>query len=305
MLQPESGALVFENAPTPPMGSVGAYGSICNMDRPRRRFKEAGNEPRPEIYRNIFQAYGTYVVPLGTGLTVDFGKWGSSLGMEGNYTKDQMNYSRSYLFNYLPFYHMGARLNYKINDRIGVNYWVVNGTDQTEPFNGFKDELFGSCIPTKNISWTVNYYLGQEHPDVEYFLFGPAAGPDPPTNQGVPFVPIANPADRQAAHFRQLCDLAGNTKLHFRPGGRLCDPAPVHSLARRSTRMAERSTRSINSRRSSLLAARTEYLSDRGSLFSGVDQALKETTLTASYRFGEGFLMRGEWRIDFSNQPYF
>ena len=23
------------------------------------------NEPRPEIYRNIFQAYGTYVVPLG------------------------------------------------------------------------------------------------------------------------------------------------------------------------------------------------------------------------------------------------
>jgi hypothetical protein len=36
-----------------------------------------------------------------------------------------------------------------------------------------------------------------------------------------------------------------------------------------------------------------------------VDQALKETTFTASYGFGEGFLMRGEWRYDFSNQPYF
>jgi hypothetical protein len=47
------------------------------------------NETRPEIYRNIFQAYGTYVVPLGKGLTVDVGKWASSLGIEGNYTKDR------------------------------------------------------------------------------------------------------------------------------------------------------------------------------------------------------------------------
>jgi hypothetical protein len=54
------------------------------------------NEPRPEIYRNIFQVYGTYVVPLGKGLTVDVGKWASSLGIEGNYTKDQVNYSRSF-----------------------------------------------------------------------------------------------------------------------------------------------------------------------------------------------------------------
>src|SRR5215469_3185378 len=28
------------------------------------------NEPRPQIYRNVFQAYGSYIVPLGNGLTV-------------------------------------------------------------------------------------------------------------------------------------------------------------------------------------------------------------------------------------------
>jgi hypothetical protein len=58
------------------------------------------NELRPDVYRNIFQAYGTYVFPLGAGLTVDFGKWASSLGLEGNYTKDQLNYSRSFWFDY-------------------------------------------------------------------------------------------------------------------------------------------------------------------------------------------------------------
>ena len=46
----------------------------------------SANEPRPEIYRNIFQAYGTYVFPVGKGLNVDFGKWASSIGIEGNYT---------------------------------------------------------------------------------------------------------------------------------------------------------------------------------------------------------------------------
>jgi len=45
------------------------------------------NEPRPDIYRNIFQAYGSYVLPVGHGLQVDMGKWASSLGIEGNYAQ--------------------------------------------------------------------------------------------------------------------------------------------------------------------------------------------------------------------------
>ncbi len=53
------------------------------------------------------------------------------------------------------------------------------------------------------------------------------------------------------------------------------------------------------------LAARAEYLSDRGGLFSGTTQALKETTLTYEYRFTDGFLVRTKWRRDFSNQLFF
>ena len=53
------------------------------------------------------------------------------------------------------------------------------------------------------------------------------------------------------------------------------------------------------------LTGRGEYLSDRGGFFSGTTQALKETTLTADYAVADGFLVRGEWRRDFSNQPFF
>jgi len=54
----------------------------------------AANEPRPGVYRNIFQVFGTHVVTLGAGLKGDFGKWASSLGIEGNFTQDQSNYTR-------------------------------------------------------------------------------------------------------------------------------------------------------------------------------------------------------------------
>ena len=53
-----------------------------------------------------------------------------------------MNYSRSFYFDYLPFYHEGVRASYKVNDKLAVNYWLVNGTNQSEPTNSYKDELF-------------------------------------------------------------------------------------------------------------------------------------------------------------------
>ena len=61
---------------------------------------------------------------------------------------------------------MGVRLTYPVNDRFSLNYWIVNGTNQVEATNGFKDELFGfTANPKKSVTWVVNYYLGQEHPD--------------------------------------------------------------------------------------------------------------------------------------------
>ena len=263
------------------------------------------NEPRPDIYRNVFQAYGTYVVPLGKGVNVDFGKWASSLGIEGNYTKDQMNYSRSYWFNFLPFYHMGARVSYQVNDHLTINYWITNGTQQTEAFNSFKDQFGGVVLhPRKNISWTVNYYLGQEHPDTVYFLFGPPPEPNPPTNQGVPFEPIANPPTGKLHIFDSYATWQATPKLTFALEGdyvieRLFTYSPPQHVDGGAIYAQYQFTPKF------ALAARAEYLSDRGALFSGVDQALKETTFTASYGFGEGFLMRGEWRYDFSNQAYF
>jgi hypothetical protein len=265
------------------------------------------NEPRPAIYRNIFQAYGTYVANVGRGLTIDFGKWGSALGIEGNYTKDQMNYSRSYYFDFLPFYHMGVRVTYPVSDRLSLNYWIVNGTNQVEATNGYKDELFGfTAKPTKSVTWVMNYYLGQEHPDRT-----PSAPTNPiPVQSGLAFTAITPAPDGLLHIVDNYVTWQATPKLSFALEGdyviqRLWrTQAPGRSSAPSHVAGTAAYARYEFSKRLAT-AARAEYLSDRGGLFSGLNQALKETTATFDYKLSEGFLMRYEWRRDFSNQPSF
>lgn len=299
--------LVFERAPDAAAGR--RFGVRLDLQFGQATDTLQGNplnEPRPQIYRNVFQAYGTYVAPLGRGLTLDVGKWGSAIGIEGNYTKDQINYSRAYWFDFLPFYHMGVRAAYKLNDQLTLNYWLVNGTNQAEATNGFKDELFGfTATPRKTITWNVNYYLGQEHPDRLPVASGPL-----PVQPGLTFAAIQP---------------APNGKLHIFDTYAAWQATPKFSLALEGDYVIQREWSSSSPGHSSspshtiggaaytryqftpkiAVGGRAEYLSDRGGLFSGITQALKETTATFDYKFAEGFLMRYEWRRDFSNQPTF
>lgn len=264
------------------------------------------NETRPEIYRNIFQAYGSYIVPAGHGIQIDVGKWASSLGIEGNYARDQMNYTRSWYYYFLPFYHSGVRTTYKFNDKLAVNYWIDNGTNQSEPTNGYKDELFGYVLqPTKALSWTVNYYNGQEHADTV-----PASNCTVPVQPGLCLAPLSP---------------APNGKLHIFDGYGTWQARPKLTLASEADYVIERTWANAAPGESAApshviggvgyaqyqatprvaLATRGEYLSDRGGLFSNETQALKEVTGTYKYNFTDGLDVFLEYRHDWSNIRYF
>ena len=301
-------AVIFERAPDVDAGR--RFGARLDLQFGQATATLQGNpvnEPRPGIYRNIFQAYGTYVIPVGSGLTVDFGKWASSLGIEGNYTQFQINYSRSYWFNFLPFYHMGIRTQYNVNKKLALNYWVVNGNNQTEPTNSYKDELFGFVLsPNKNLSWTVNYYLGQDHPDATpVSTCGPV-----PVQPGLCFEKIT-PAPNGKLHIfdtyvnwqstqRLLLQLEGDYVIE-----RLwANPAPGQSSAPSHTSGGAVYAKYQLTPRT-YLGGRAEYLSDRGGLFSGVTEALKEVTATYDFTIANGFEMKYEYRRDWSNVPIF
>jgi hypothetical protein len=261
------------------------------------------NEQRPQVWRNLFQAYGSYLAPVGSGLQIDFGKFASSLGNEGNYTKDQITYSRSYSFNYLPFYHMGLRANYNVTPRLNVAYWLVNGANDTEDLNGFKSQAFLFTIkPASTLSWNVNYYFGQEARDVVPTL-NPAA-PSSPTQPGLPTTNV-NPAPNGREHiFDTYAAWSATPKLTL--------VGEADYVLNRTLQQQQPPRVIIGSLTAKYalahhwnLGARAEYFDDRGGLFSGKTQALKEGTISLDHQFAPGFLARAEFRRDFSNQPFF
>lgn len=251
----------------------------------------SANELNPQVWRNLFQAYGSYLAPVGTGLQVDFGKWASALGVEGNYTKDQVNYSRSYLFNYLPFYHTGFRANYNLSSKVNVAYWLVNGAQQTDDFNGFKSQAFIFTLkPAKTVTWNINYYFGQEQRDSIATVAAGAQAPATPNGREHIFDTYATWNATPKLTLIGEADYVVNR---------------VYSTASPSHVSAGAAYARYQLPRNYAVAARAEYLSDRGGLFSGATQALKEVTATFEHQFEPGFLLRAEYRRDFSNQHYF
>lgn len=296
--------IILEQAPDPSAGR--RFGGRIDLQYGQATETLQGgaqNELRPQVYRNLWQAYGTYVVPVGSGLTVDFGKWGSALGFEGNYTKDQINYSRSYYFNYLPFYHMGFRATYNVNDKLSVSGWLVNGVQQTEDFNGFKTVAgIITYKPVKSLSWNLDYCTGQEQKDV-VSNYNPGL-PSGPTQPGLPTANISPVPNGREHIFDSYATWNVNPKFTLVGEGdyvinRVYDnAAPAHVSGGAAYARYQLTPKWA-------FAGRAEYLSDRGGLFSGTTQALKENTWTAEYKLADGFLVRGEWRRDFSNVPFF
>jgi len=264
------GAVVIERAPDPANGRrFGARLDLMFGSATESLSGSAANEPRTAPYRNIYQAYGTYVAPVGSGLNIDFGRFSSPLGMEGTYAKDQMNYSRSLLFTALPFYHMGFRTSYKLGGSTTATWMLVNGANQMEDFNGFKSNHFMlSTSLSKNLSWTAGYYVGREglgdgrtHIADTYLTW-----------TATPKLTLAGEGDSIVS--RQFANSAP-ARLTGGAGYAKYQVAPAFALA-----------------------GRFEYVADPGGILGVGAGNLKEATLTASYQPAEGFQVRWEYRHD-------
>jgi hypothetical protein len=169
-----------------------------------------------------------------------------------------------------------------VNDRVTVMYMLTNGVQQTEDFNDFKSNHVAAIIkPSSAVTWTVNYYAGQEQPDD-----GQPQGPDgffkaldtyvawtatPALSFGLDVNYVTNEVTKTAAAL-----VLQGTGAYARY--QLSAPAA--------------------------LSVRYERLDD-DRLFGGIAQVLHGLTATAEYKLADGFLVRGEFRRDWSNARFF
>jgi Putative beta-barrel porin-2, OmpL-like. bbp2 len=276
-------AIVIESAPAVDQGRrFGARVDLQFGQATETVQGSAANEPRPDVYRHVWQAYGTYVFPVGRGLQMDFGKFASSLGYETNYAKDNHHFSRAYLFNFLPFYHSGLRTTLPVSDEVTLVYMLTNGIQQTEDFNNFKSHHVAAVVkPTSALTWTLNYYAGQEQPDG-----GTPDGPD--------------------GYFKVLDTYVTWTATPALSVG--LDVNYVTNEVRKADEPLSLQGTGLYARYQvsppAALAVRYERLDDEG-LFGGIAQVLHGFTATAEYALADGFLVRGEFRRDWSNERFF
>ncbi|MCM8811478.1 MAG: porin [Candidatus Omnitrophica bacterium] len=113
---------------------------------------------------DLQQAYVEALVPVGSGLNVKAGKFVTLHGAEVIESKDNWNFSRSYLFGYaIPFTHTGVRLSYPLTSWLTTTAGVSNGWDVVDDNNTGKTlEWMLAATPTAKTSLCATVMYGPE-----------------------------------------------------------------------------------------------------------------------------------------------
>jgi len=243
------------------------------------------------------EAYASYLVPLGEGLTIKGGKWATLIGYEVYENPKNLNFSRSFLYTLgTPYTHTGVLLTYPFAKWFSMTTGFTMGWDNSDNNNGHLRPIGSFAFtPTDTLSATVNYLVGPEQNRNQ--MHGHT------NNRWIVDTTILYTGIEHltlAVNF----DLAGEER----------DPALVALGTRKDT----------NSRwggvagyvgwdwtKALRTVLRTEYFSDPQSVrasetvLPGHNLDLWEVTATVEYKIWRGLVGRLEYRHDQANRPAF
>ncbi len=87
----------------------------------------APNLPGSEGLRHLGPTNLSYLAPVGKGLTLQGGIFGSLIGYDSLYAKDNFTYTRPWGADFTPYLMMGVNANYPFNEKLTGALFVVNG----------------------------------------------------------------------------------------------------------------------------------------------------------------------------------
>jgi hypothetical protein len=110
------------------------------------------------------EAYASYLLPLGRGLTLKAGKWATLIGYEVYESPKNLNFSRSFLYTLgTPYTHTGLLASYQFTQWFGATVGFTNGWDGADNNNGYLRPTGSFAFtPIDKLSATVNYVWGPE-----------------------------------------------------------------------------------------------------------------------------------------------
>ena len=260
----------------------------------------------------VKEAYGSYLAPIGKGLTISVGKFVTPIGNEVIESSGNWNYSRGILFYYaIPYFHFGASAKYTWNPKFNATFYVVNGWNNSiinhDSGTGNSSGLtYGaSAAYTPNAMWAVteNYFAG---PVTDAYNCAFADCPTVNDWKQLSDTVISYTPNTKWA-------FAVNGDYGFGPYGYNCEGPCVKNTPKDTWwGVAGYGKYTINPK--SYFAARYEYFGDPqgyaclvnfdGECFNGKSWG-QEVTGTYSYNVTSGLQVRAEYRYDFASEPMF
>ena len=120
-------------------------------------------------YRNtakydLAEAYGSVLLPLGEGVTVKAGKWGTLIGYEVYENPKNLNFSRDFLYTLgTPYTHTGLLVTYPFAKWLALTLGFTNGWDNADNPNGYLKAIGSLAFtPSDKFSITTNFHVGPE-----------------------------------------------------------------------------------------------------------------------------------------------
>src|SRR4029453_4628998 len=113
---------------------------------------------------DLQEAYASYQIPIGNGLTLKAGKWVTLLGYEVIEAPNNLNFSRSYLFAFsIPLTHVGALLSYQVFPWFSITAGTVVGWDVARDNNSTMSYTGQFAFtPIKDLILNFNWITGAE-----------------------------------------------------------------------------------------------------------------------------------------------
>ncbi|MGE0454656.1 MAG: outer membrane beta-barrel protein [Vicinamibacteria bacterium] len=239
-------------------------------------FEPVGTAVGPEVWRQVVRASVQYQTKLGRGLLLEGGIYPSHIGMEAFATKDNWNYTRSWLGELSPYYQTGLKLAYPVSDRWSAQLHLVNGWQTIADNNRAKSLGMQLAYAGGPVSFSWNGLVGSETGSGDGIR---ALGDVVATYQVKPSLALGFAADLAREGRASGDDAswwgAGLYARYAPPGGR------------------------------SAIALRAESYDDGDGAISGTAQTLRELTFTLEHRPVPALILKLESRYDRSSADVF
>ncbi len=245
-----------------------------------------------DTYRWVRQAYGTYVTPGKTPVTIDLGKFDTWIGYEGIDNRFQDEYSRSFNWTYSePTYETGLRIGAKLTPKLNGTLYAVQGWNEVKDGNNGK--TFGVALtyaPDDKTAFVLQNHFGNE---------GSKTPNDIGSYGGIGF---STPGISRVhlIDFIASKQLTPSTKIAFNVDYATSDAAPNKGQWNGEAVYLRHQLRPNQA-----LGARIERFEDRDGVRTGNRMQLFSATATYDYTFNEHFTGRFELRHDMASQAFF